>query len=58
MFIIRKDFLIFLFLACWAGFGEDACTGLSMLLNVELERSACGSSDGIEDIDDRGSETE
>ena len=36
MFKIRKDFLMLLFLACWAGFGEDACTGLPMLLNVEL----------------------
>ena len=52
MFKIRKDFLMFLFPACWVGLGEDACTGLPMLLNVELERSACGSSDGIEDIDD------
>ena len=58
MFKILKDFLMFLFLTCWVGLRDEACTGLPMELKVELDRSACGSSDGMEDVEDQESDVD
>ena len=58
MFKIRKYVLMFLFLTCWVGLGYDACIRLPMVLNVELDRSVCGSSNGTEDVEGRESETD